>query len=160
MSDKKTEKVETPKEAPKELTDQEKSMVLLAKVLGDTLNAQRQAPPAGPPLKRQPVGGQCPDCGQPQFLDPAKGLFFSCDSKHEKIVVLPNEADHFIGVAINGVWYKSNNHSHLLTVPKENEIRKYLENWDRQEREYRTGRKISPARYNPSVRPPTAGAQE
>ena len=101
-----------------------------------------------------PVGSQCSECGQPAFIT-EKGLKYACSGTHAKMVVMPQEAEHFPGIQLNGVWYKSHNFN-PVTVPAENDFQEILNRWDVQEREYRTGRKINPRSYNPVSRPPKA----
>lgn len=104
-----------------------------------------------------PTGQQCPDCAQPAFIT-EKGLKFSCGGKHAKMTVLPQETNHFPGLCLNGVWYKSQD-GRPITVPAENDFQEMLNKWDVQEREAQTGRKIRPSSYNPITRPPKADTQ-
>lgn len=127
---------------------------IATKVAAEALVAgQKSAAPAVKPFC-VPTGAQCSDCGQPAFVT-EKGLMYACNSKHVKMMVMPNETAHFPGLCLNGVWYKSTQ-GQPITVPANNDFQSYLNEWDRQEREYQTGRKITPSQYNPISRPPKA----
>ena len=96
-----------------------------------TQNAQRMASP------EVLVSGNCEDCGQPII----KGKW-ACNKKHRKIEVWPKESEnHFEGVAINHVWYRSNGPGHLITVPEDANIEYMLAQRDQAEKEAREGRK-------------------
>lgn len=149
MADKKEE---VKKEEPKTQLDPiVEATALAAKILGETLAAKQP----GPRKFRTVTTGQCSECGQPQYVTEA-GLGYACEGSHSQMVVWPQEDKYWPGICLNGVWYKSNGPGHLVTVPKNNNFQQHLELWDRQEREYRTGREVRPSSYNVLKRPPVA----
>ncbi len=109
-------------------------------------------------MRRVPTGGQCQACGQAQYVD-HNGLVYACGEKHVKMSVMPSFNEKwFQGAQVNGVTYRSNYAGHLITVPEANEIQKFVENWERQERENAQGRAIRPQNYSVLSRPPPAGS--
>lgn len=150
MADDKKKVEEVKKEEP--LSDMEKIAVAVKMALSGMQQPQAQ-PAKRDDGKNHSVGQRCPECSQPGYVNAKEGLFFACRGKHTRMVVFPAKyTEWFQGVCLNGIWYRSNGHGHLLTVPAENEIGKFLENWDNQEEEYRNGKKIRPSTYNPISR--------
>lgn len=83
-----------------------------------------------------PSHEKCPECMQ---------YTRACQKKHVKMVVFPKDAeanaDFFPGVFINGVRYLSNHGGHMVVVPEQNNIAEIMQNFERNERETRNGRK-------------------
>lgn len=76
---------------------------------------------------RELKGRRCGKCRQ---------LVAACKDKHVKMVVYPKSelfADLFPGIAINGVWYRSNSRSHAITIPAESDIPMMLQNFEHRE---------------------------
>lgn len=97
---------------------------------------------------------RCPDCGQ---------LKIACKGKHAMLLVWPqNEryAEHFDGVYLNGVRYKSPDANTRIAVPAENSILNSVRCWEESENDLRMGRKkthrtgnLSPIEGNTRVNP-------
>ena len=120
--------------------------------------ANRAGQPPAPKqfIKRTPTGSHCQDCGQAEFVD-SSGVFYACQGKHVKMSVMSSFNEKwFQGWECNGVTYRSNFAGHLVTLPADNEAAKFIENWERQERESERGRRIVPSQYSAITRPPTA----
>jgi hypothetical protein len=76
---------------------------------------------------------KCHECGQDNM---------ACGEKHRQVVVFvsgPYER-WFQGVQINGVAYKSNNASHLITVPADANVEYMMEQFRASEERFATGR--------------------
>lgn len=95
--------------------------------------------PVDPRAERAAIaaGPKCPTCRQLQR---------ACGGKHKDIVVYPEKYPEFgawfRGVGINGVWYRSDNGSQLVTVPESaaDDIIQNVRAYEENERETRMGR--------------------
>lgn len=96
--------------------------------------ANRPAPEAPPPgvFSRE----KCAACQQ---------YLVACKGKHKKMAVYPKNSRYgrwFQGVRINGVLYLSNNSSHQITVPADNNIEHLVEVWETNEEQVTQGRNV------------------
>lgn len=85
---------------------------------------------------------KCPECRQ-VFSTPTGG---GCQGKHVQMVVYPKNprlAEFFPGVILNGVTYRSNHPSELVTVPAQNDIAYSIEKFEESEDNFRHGRTAS-----------------
>ena len=92
-----------------------------------------------PRAERAAVAGgpKCSECRQ---------LLRGCGGKHERIVIYPTKYPEFgawfRGVGVNGIWYRSDNASQLVTVPAVavGDILQTVLTYEENERETRMGR--------------------